>query len=128
MKKSRKAGSRRRFWARHVAAWRRGGLTRAAYAREYGFNPETFSRWVRLLGFGEKSEPEAPLESSKEEFAPVQFVSIPEELVTRAAHSLQPQRTTEISVVVAHRYRVIVPDGFARATLSDIVRTLESLG
>lgn len=40
-------GSKRRFWAAHVAAWERSGLTQTAYCREYGLSRHAFGWWRR---------------------------------------------------------------------------------
>lgn len=128
MANSKKSASRRRFWVRHVSAWRRSGLNRAAYAREYGFHPETFSRWVRLLGFGEKAMPSEADSANGQVGSSVQFVGVAEELITRAVPPATVRRSPGVSIVVARRFRIILSDGFSPSTLADVIRTLEGLG
>ena len=127
MMKPSSLGPRRRFWARHVAAWRKSGQTRSAYAKEYGFHPETFSRWVRLLGFGEKTVAREVSPSPEREISPVQFASVPIDLVARATHPTFPRAVGGISVLVAQRFQVLVPDAFSPTTLADVIRALEHL-
>jgi transposase-like protein len=39
--------SRRQYWREHVGAWRRSGLSQAAYCRQHGLIPRQLSYWVR---------------------------------------------------------------------------------
>lgn len=41
--------ARRSFWSIHVEAWRRSGVSRAAYCRDNRLSTGTFSRWLRAL-------------------------------------------------------------------------------
>ena len=41
--------ARRAWWSVHVDAWRRSGLTRAAYCREHRLGQGTFRRWLVAL-------------------------------------------------------------------------------
>jgi hypothetical protein len=36
-------------WRQHVEAWQASGLTQAAYCRQQGLNPFTFTGWRRRL-------------------------------------------------------------------------------
>jgi hypothetical protein len=49
-------GSRREFWARHVAAWRASGLSQKAYCAREGLRPSTLGWWRWKLGEGERPE------------------------------------------------------------------------
>jgi hypothetical protein len=41
--------ARRSFWSLHIEAWRRSGVSRAAYCRDNRLNPGTFSSWLKAL-------------------------------------------------------------------------------
>jgi transposase-like protein len=41
--------ARRSFWSLHVEAWRRSGVSRAAYCGDNRLNSGTFGRWLRAL-------------------------------------------------------------------------------
>ena len=41
--------ARRSFWSLHAEAWRRSGVSRAAYCCDNRLNAGTFSRWLRAL-------------------------------------------------------------------------------
>jgi transposase len=34
-------------WQQHIQTWQASGLTQAAYCRQHGLNPTTFSGWQR---------------------------------------------------------------------------------
>ena len=36
-------------WQDHIMAWQASGLTQAAYCRQHGLNPSTFSSWWRYV-------------------------------------------------------------------------------
>lgn len=38
------------WWAGHFEAWRRSGLSRAAYCREHQLSEQTFGRWLKKVG------------------------------------------------------------------------------
>jgi hypothetical protein len=38
------------FWKGHLAAWRSGDLSQAAYCREHGLSVPSFGYWRRRLG------------------------------------------------------------------------------
>ncbi len=39
--------SKRQYWHEHVSAWRRSGLSRAAYCGQHGLVPRQLGYWVR---------------------------------------------------------------------------------
>ena len=41
---------RRHQWERHVAAWRRSGMSQQAYARAQGLAVSSLSYWINKLG------------------------------------------------------------------------------
>lgn len=41
--------ARRAWWATHLEAWHRSGVTRAEYCREHRLNAGTFDRWLKAL-------------------------------------------------------------------------------
>lgn len=42
--------SRREYWAGHVSAWRRSGLSQIAYCRDHGLVPRQLGYWLRREG------------------------------------------------------------------------------
>ena len=52
-------GSKRRFWAAHVAAWEQSGLTQTAYCRGYSLSRHAFGWWRRK--FRDRSAAELPV-------------------------------------------------------------------
>ena len=40
----------RSWWAGHLEAWRRSGLSRAAYCQKHQLGPQIFARWLRRIG------------------------------------------------------------------------------
>jgi hypothetical protein len=40
----------RTWWAVHIEAWRRSGLSRAAYCRDHRLQPKTFGDWLKKIG------------------------------------------------------------------------------
>ena len=41
--------ARRAWWATHVEAWRRSGVTRTEYCRQHRLHKSTFDRWLKAL-------------------------------------------------------------------------------
>lgn len=71
----------------HIQAWQAGGLTQAAYCRQHGLNPTTFSGWWRQV--------RARSGAGTPELLPIQVAAIgpalPDRLVLRlaAGHQLE---------------------------------------
>lgn len=42
--------ARRSYWAVHIEAWRRSGVTRTEYCRRHRLNKGTFDRWLDTIG------------------------------------------------------------------------------
>lgn len=42
--------SKSEFWSSHMAAWKRSGLTQAAYCRRHALSLPSFGYWRRVLG------------------------------------------------------------------------------
>jgi len=51
--------ARRAWWATHIDAWRRSGVTRTEYCREHRLNKSTFDRWLSALESLESAREEA---------------------------------------------------------------------
>ena len=58
---------------RHVEAWRESRLTQAAYCRQQGLNPKTFSAWARCALPIDK---DAPLEVISVQVTPSAVITI----------------------------------------------------
>jgi transposase-like protein len=50
---------RRAWWATHLEAWRRSGVTRTEYCRLHQLNKSTFDRWLAALNLLESAREEA---------------------------------------------------------------------
>jgi transposase-like protein len=51
--------ARRAWWATHLEAWRRSGVTRTEYCRLHRLNKSTFDRWLAALNLLESAREEA---------------------------------------------------------------------
>jgi transposase-like protein len=51
--------ARRAWWATHLEAWRRSGVTRTEYCRLHRLNKSTFDRWLNALNLLESAREEA---------------------------------------------------------------------
>jgi transposase-like protein len=51
--------ARRAWWAAHLEAWRRSGVTRTEYCRLHRLNKSTFDRWLAALNLLESAREEA---------------------------------------------------------------------
>ena len=108
---------KRRYWRAQVEAWRGSGLSQVEYCRRQGLSPTAFTTWKHRLG--------AATQSAEAE---VEFVAFP--LVAAQDPSAVAGGVTAsaaLTVVVDHRYRVEVGDGFAATTLARVIQTLRGL-
>ena len=98
---------RERKWRGHLAAWRKGGLSQAAYCRQHGLTQNDFSWWKREIA--RRSVAAAPT------FVPVNIAPPP-----RNPYGF------EVSLLGG---RVLRFDGCVDpAVLSAVVRVLEAAG
>jgi hypothetical protein len=51
--------ARRAWWATHLEAWHRSGVTRTEYCRLHRLNKSTFDRWLAALNLLESAREEA---------------------------------------------------------------------
>ena len=76
----------------HVTTWRAGDMSQAAYCRQQGINPKTFSAWVR----NESRRP--PLEVIPVQVTPsTEAVVMPAPLTLRFKHGSQLELSTAVS-------------------------------
>lgn len=118
---------RRRYWNRHLRAWRRSGLTQAEYARQHHISPKSLSYWsgrgTSRRSIGPRPVPPAPAPSA-EGGPEVKFVPVPHDL-------LAPSRTREASghlvLRVGPRLRLTIPGDISPDTLTRVVQVLLGL-
>ena len=51
--------AQRAWWATHLEAWRRSGVTRTEYCRLHRLNKSTFDRWLKVLNAVESAREDA---------------------------------------------------------------------
>jgi hypothetical protein len=93
------------FWKEHIQAWQASGLSQSQYCRQEALSLKTFTYRKRTLS---PSSPQAL-------FHPVRIR--PEEDYGSTGRSL--------SLIIGHRYRIEVGDGFNPDTLHKLIETLE---
>jgi hypothetical protein len=101
---------KRRFWKKHIDAWRDGDLSQRQYCREHGLKYHRFIYWKEK--FSATKAPSASL---------VEF-SVPE-MFRPPLHT----QTSALKVAVGDTYKVEVDPGFDPATLKEILFTLGQL-
>jgi len=96
---------KREIWQKHLDGWKRSGQTQAAYCRQHGLKPKSFTYWKRRL---KKTEPA------------VRLVQLPSE-------TLRTRETVPVRVVVDERFAIEVSDGFNPATLGGVLEVFRGL-
>lgn len=107
------------FWAGHVEAWRRSGLSRGATCARHGLTPKTFSWWVWRIGQGDAA---VCREDRQAVLVPVAVRALPPPPVPAPPPSAEAAR---IEVELPGGVKVRVGAGFDGATLR---RVLEAVG
>lgn len=92
----------RQYWHTHSEAYRRSGLTRAAYCKQHNVNIQTFAYWRRRF---------------KTDSEPIKLVQLPAQ-VSQSAAALR---------VEVNGYGIEVCEGFSPASLATVVRVLREL-
>lgn len=103
--------SKRRFWAAHVAAWEKSGLTQTAYCREYGLSRHAFGWWRRK--FRDQPASEQPL-----------LVQVP--TVARPTAATAAADFSGLRLLLPRGLQLEINQGFDAATLGRVIATLEA--
>lgn len=107
-------GGKRRFWAAHVAAWGKSGLTQTAYCREYDLSRHAFCWWRRK--FRDRPAAELPV-----------LVQVPNIMVPTVA---RPATTvgdfSGLRLLLPRGLRLELNQGFDSATLARVISSLEA--
>lgn len=119
MANRRRDRSKELYWRRHVAGWRRSGLSIRDYCRSECLAEASFYAWRRVLterarrgttGSGKPAAAAAALPA----FVPVQLIE-------------EASGAASLEVVLRGGRVVRVPEGFAAASLRELVAVLEGL-
>lgn len=102
-------GSKRRFWAAHVAAWEQSGLTQTAYCREYGLSRHAFGWWRRK--FRDRSATELPV-----------LIQVP----TVARPAISVGDFSGLRLLLPRGLQLEINQGFDSATFSRVLASLEA--
>lgn len=106
--KTSRTGKTRGCWRAEVERWRSSGLTQKEFCSKEGLSLERFGTWKRRL---EREDNSGAL------------VAVPTGIVSSALHTSQRM----LSVVVAERYRIEIPDAFTPNTLQNVLEVLSRL-
>lgn len=101
---------KRRFWKKHIDAWRGGDLSQRQYCREHGLKYHRFIYWKKKFP------------ATKASSVSLVEVSVPE-MFQPSVHD----QTAALKVAVGGTYKVEVDPGFDPATLKEILFTLGQL-
>lgn len=121
---------RRRYWGRHIAAWRKSGLTQAEYSRQQQVSSKSISYWSRRPARSRLAAPLLPPtiiaegSPSPHPLPGVSFVPLPARLVTPTG---KPARLGKLVLRVGLRFRVTIPADFCAEGLAQVLRILEGL-
>jgi hypothetical protein len=127
MKSPRTLPAKRRYWKKHVHAWRTSGLPQRRYARLHGIHPRTFFDWCRKFPERKSTPDHRELSSGTTlpKFNPVELVPIPARLLSSAEPF--PARQTKLSIKLGKRFRIVVGKNFSASLLKQVIQTLEDL-
>jgi len=107
---SNKLKQKRKFWAAHIAAWRKSGLSQVEYCRQQGLIPYQLSYWVnRKSRRSTSSLPNL-----------VEVALPPAEIETAAAAS-------GLQLITKHGERLDIGNNFSAESLAKVVQVLRRL-
>lgn len=119
---------KRRFWKKHVKAWRKSGLPQSQYARQNGIHPRTLLDWGRKIPPG-KSDPRQQVGSAKTirkpEQSGIEFVPVPVQIVSAVEN--HPAPCGNLAINLGRRFQIVVPQDFSPSLLARVVQTLEGI-
>jgi transposase len=102
---------KRRYWRKHIAAWRRSGLSQSAYCRENDLSFHQFRYWKKRVHDDKVDES-------------VGLVEI--EMESCQIHSKSPV-ASPMMLFIADRFSVRVEPDFNEDHLTRLIRVLERL-
>ena len=102
---------KRQYWEAKISRWKESGMSQAEYCRGHDLKIKTFSYWLRKF--------------RKEKTATVQFVELPSEKLF--AYKNEPNRITELKLIIDEGISIEVGDGFNPGTLKQVIETIRQL-
>ncbi|MGD9660574.1 MAG: hypothetical protein AB7U63_04815 [Porticoccaceae bacterium] len=102
------------YWAGHISAWQRSGLSQGAYCRRHGLSQSSLGYWRRRLET-----------TANEKAAP--FVTIVPVPLPASPHADMATVAEPMLVHVGKTFRIEIRGDFAAPVLEKLVRTLTRL-
>jgi len=96
-----------KIWQAHVSTWRKSGLSKAAYCRQYALSYHAFNYWKK--------------KADRQKNTAVNFVPVPAIRIGQLADRNHPP---SLKVDLGNSLKIEVHDGFTPVTLSQVVQAL----
>lgn len=124
MEKSRRSPRKSDFWAGHIQAWRRSGLTQVGYCDKHGLGTKSFGRWKSKLSKSAAAKPASPSVTDDTAVKKLIPVNIIDEHPGLSDQTQPLQATTAILLRVAGTFEIDVLPDFNAAALKRLIQVL----